>query len=139
MRLLFSQQYSLIQKLFIYYSSISFFKILDDKITMLAILLNKFRKIVLFLCSILFVITFFLRPKLTQYRNDIKLKNYLHNKIIYKNLDHELATNVDNYIINPLLPACEQANTSIKKNNKLLIVGGLYLFLFLMINHFDDK
>ena len=64
--------------------------------------------------------------KWTQYQSKLELKNYLRSKIIYKNLEQELALNLDTYTINPILTACVNSKeTRLKSQEKLLILGKL--------------
>ena len=75
---------------------------------------------------VFFFITLFLHLKWTQYQNELELNNYLRSKIIYKNLEQELALNIDTYTINPILTACVNSKeTRLKSQEKLLILGKL--------------
>ena len=75
---------------------------------------------------VFFFITLFLHLKWTQYQSEHELNNYLRSKIIHKNLEQELALNLDTYKINPILTACVNSKeTRLKSQEKLLILGKL--------------
>ena len=75
---------------------------------------------------VFFFITLFLHLNWTQYQNELELKNYLRSKIIFKNLEQELALNIDTYTIKPILTAfVSSKETRLKSQEKLLILGKL--------------